>query len=365
MHGARVASAPVLALVALAAASRVAASPIKSDEEVLLFPTSAHRDGDQWVIPVHGWVYEPERDSVWRSGLVTSLCDALGLTREQVDDGPFVDRVSWFLVDSERGKRLSIRLAGRAHAIGATAIDGHVRADLHVDGIPDERIGARGWIAYEAALRPGDPRRFLGDVQLVDPTGVSIVSDVDDTIKITEVTSRRRTLVNTFVRPFRPVPGMPALYRRWESAGAVFHYVSASPWQLYPALAAFLDAEGFPRGTFALREHRFMDGRVTNLLSSPRPHKLQAIRALLRRYPDRRFVLVGDSSESDPEIFGDLAREFPERIERILIRDDPARRMTGARAAEAFRQLPGKALVFADPARLPAAIRAGRFIADR
>ena len=98
-------------------------------------------------------------------------------------------------------------------------------------------------------LRRGDTRRFTGRVQLVEPQGRSVISDIDDTIKITGVGDPQAMLANTFLRPLRPVPGMATLYRQWADRGAVFHYVSASPWQLYAPLADFLAAEQFPAGT--------------------------------------------------------------------------------------------------------------------
>ena len=61
------------------------------------------------------------------------------------------------------------------------------------------------------------------------------------TVKVSNVLNKRELLANTFLREFTPIEGMAALFRRWGRAhGAVFHYVSASPWQLQPELQAFL-----------------------------------------------------------------------------------------------------------------------------
>ena len=54
-------------------------SPIKSDEEVVFFPTVAHRVGDAWVVAIHGWIFEPEEDSVWRADFTKALGDVLEL----------------------------------------------------------------------------------------------------------------------------------------------------------------------------------------------------------------------------------------------------------------------------------------------
>jgi phosphatidate phosphatase APP1 len=82
---------------------------------------------------------------------------------------------------------------------------------------------------------------------LIGPKGLSVVSDIDDTIKISSVTVKEELMANTFFRPWRAVPGMAALYQQWGQEGAVFHYVSNSPWPLETVLEFFLSGKGSPR----------------------------------------------------------------------------------------------------------------------
>jgi hypothetical protein len=56
--------------------------------------------------------------------------------------------------------------------------------------------------------------------------------------------------------------------------GAQFHYVSASPWQLYPALAEFRRTNGFPAGTFHLKTFRWKDESFFDLVQSLLEYKL-------------------------------------------------------------------------------------------
>lgn len=106
----------------------------------------------------------------------------------------------------------------------------------------------------------GSPRLFTpaaAELLLIPPTGLSIISDIDDTVKLSDVLNKRELLRNTFLREFVPVDGMAALYQHWEQQhDAVFHYVSASPWQLQPELEAFLRSSGFPLATFHLKSVR-------------------------------------------------------------------------------------------------------------
>jgi phosphatidate phosphatase APP1 len=64
-----------------------------------------------------------------------------------------------------------------------------------------------------------------------------------------------------------------------------------------------------------------------------RAHKLGVIERLLAEFAQRRFVLVGDSGEADPEIYAQTFRAHPGRIDAIVIRD-----VTGeSRLAERYR----------------------------
>ena len=88
-------------------------------------------------------------------------------------------------------------------------------------------------MSFSVVLRDGDPRKFHGSALLVPEHGLSVVSDIDDTIKISQVRDRRELLRNTFAREFVAAPGMAARYQQLAaSADTRFHYVSSSPLQL-------------------------------------------------------------------------------------------------------------------------------------
>jgi phosphatidate phosphatase APP1 len=61
---------------------------------------------------------------------------------------------------------------------------------------------------------------------------------------------------------------------------------------------------------------------------------------MFQRWPRRRFVLIGDSGEKDPEIYGDLARRFPEQVQRIDVRDLKGEGRDSPRMKAAFRDVP-------------------------
>ena len=107
---------------------------------------------------------------------------------------------------------------------------------------------------------------------------------------------------------------MPALYNRLAVDHADedvhFHYVSASPWQLYFSLRDFLeDFAGYPPGTYNLKTWRpSLDRNFFALVGNPYKYKMGIIEPLMKTFPNRKFIFLGDSGEKDPEV--SLPRDF-------------------------------------------------------
>ena len=331
----------VLALGLFSMLSPAEASDLKADEEVIFFPTAAYlnAENNRWVVPVHGWVFEPEEDSIWMSVLVEELLRWLELRSELADEEIFRRRARLFLVDNERGKTYDLRSAGHAFTTLSSGPEGHFRQTVEIDRDRAARHQEGNWLPFEVVSRISGGRKRGGQVQLIPPKGLSVISDLDDTIKESGVLDKEELLVNTFLKEFRPVEGMPEVYQSWAKEGAVFHYVSGSPWQLYPFLADFMSREGFPSGSFDLRGFRVKDRTFFNLFASPEETKIPAIEAIFSRYPDRQFILVGDSGEKDPEVYGEIARNHPEQVVRIFIRNVPGGDVSMERLDQAFRDV--------------------------
>ncbi len=51
-----------------------------------------------------------------------------------------------------------------------------------------------------------------------------------------------------------------------------------------------------------------------------KPQKQKEIIDILRMYPDLSFILIGDSSEHDADIYMEIAATFPGRIKAIYLR---------------------------------------------
>lgn len=66
----------------------------------------------------------------------------------------------------------------------------------------------------------------------------------------------------------------------------------------------------------------------------------------------RSLVLVGDSGERDPEIYGNIARLYPKRVLRIFIRAVKGEKDDDERFLKAFKDVPrDKWMIFNDPVK--------------
>ena len=316
-------------------------SDLHRDEEIVFFPSLAHRvrGGGGWECEIRGCVFEPEK----RRLIVGLLRETLELKHVEMTDqeaATFAERARLFMVDNQRGRTIVVRVGEREHALGKSRPDGQFSGVIR---LPDAELGTTGTrtAQIQAVLPAGDSRRFLGHINLADESGISVISDIDDTIKATQVRDRKLLLRRTFLEPFKPVPGMAEVYRAWaDKSGAQFCYVSASPWQLFLPLSEFVKSNGFPSGAFYLRKFRWKDQSFLSLFESPERHKPAAIEPLLKQFPRRQFILVGDAGERDPEIYAGLARRYPQQIARILIRDVIGEAADSERYQTAFRGLP-------------------------
>src|SRR4051812_34978891 len=93
----------------------MAANDLSSDEEFLFFPTSALLDptAASVTFSVHGWCYEPKRDSKSRQKLLDLLVDKFDFDQQDATGELFRDRAARFLFDNEGGQKLILRLGTR------------------------------------------------------------------------------------------------------------------------------------------------------------------------------------------------------------------------------------------------------------
>ena len=321
---------------------------LDEDETVVLFRTAGwlNQDTREWHLPIHGWVYEPARSTARKALFETILDERFGLTPDDKTESNLERRLSLLIADNERGKSLIANLAGHDYALPPSVENGQFESTIVVPAADIANFLVDGRIEYRVGP-------VTSEIRLVGPTGLSVISDIDDTVKISNVTDKASLLEHTFLLDFMAAPGMADKYRDWSVGDVSFHFVSSSPWQLYPPLTEFLDDAGFPWATLSLKPVRFRDETFFDLFKKGTETKPVAITKILLAYPDREFVLVGDSGEQDPEVYAALIREFPDQVMRIYIRNVTGETADNDRFKAVFGGIePHLWALFDDPASL-------------
>ncbi|MGK2933867.1 MAG: App1 family protein [Gemmatimonadaceae bacterium] len=209
-----------------------------------------------------------------------------------------------------------------------------------------------------APLRANQPDVRATGRLLVPESSASfgVISDLDDTViqsRITNFLQAARTLMLGNARTRLPFPGVAALYQALRRGGdgarhnPIF-YVSSSPWNIYDIIVDFLDLQKIPPGPIMLRD---WDIELSALSSDRlRRHKEPLIREILDLYPALQFVLIGDNSQKDPEIYRSILDHYPGRILAIYIRnvDSHPERSASLKALAEEVVTAGSTLVLAD-----------------
>ncbi|MGB9378190.1 MAG: phosphatase domain-containing protein, partial [Mycobacteriales bacterium] len=234
-----------------------------------------------------------------------------GTRRRDIEDG----RRGWrrFFSAKIAGVPVTIDIAGTRHEV-STGRGGYVDELVPADLAP-------GWSTAQlrtAGASPADaPVHVLGS-----QARRGVVSDIDDTVMITALPRPLLAFWNTFVRTEasrRPVPGIAQLYRELaaDDPGTFFVYLSTGPWNVAPALDAFLDRHGFPRGPLLLTD---WGPTPEGWFRSGREHKRAQLHRLISELPQLHWLLVGDDGQHDPELYAEAAEQAPGRVRAVVIR---------------------------------------------
>lgn len=154
--------------------------------------------------------------------------------------------------------------------------------------------------------------------------GLSVISDIDDTLIASHV-KKKLKLVKTFLfRRFDQIRVFPKslflvkqLLRGPQGrGGGTVHYVTGSPAVIYDRLFRLFRLRSFPIGSMHMKRLR---GKKAHGALKHLQYKINHIRSILAMYPKRRFILIGDSGEKDPEVYAAIRKAYPQQIAGIFI----------------------------------------------
>lgn len=139
-----------------------------------------------------------------------------------------------------------------------------------------------------------------------------VISDVDDTIKMTDVLGSKTQVVFNGVFRTKAFAGMSELYQEYNHSDTIIHYVSGSPRIIGSRVDNFLEENSFPQKyNLTLKE---------SLKDDTYKYKVDAIKKLIAEEKPDAVVLIGDDTEKDPEVYNFISKENPELVKAIYIR---------------------------------------------
>lgn len=163
------------------------------------------------------------------------------------------------------------------------------------------------------------------DVRIVSVSGYGLISDIDDTVKLTGVIGDKRELMHRLllgdVMSWK-IPPVIAWYKALLSrSDFTFHYVSNSPWQLLSLISQYFDAVQLPPGSMHLKQ--YTGNIISSLMEPSSSRKKKSLFKIAGDFPEKKFICVGDSGERDWEAYADLAASHPGQVKSIYIRVVP------------------------------------------
>lgn len=192
-----------------------------------------------------------------------------------------------------------------------------------------------GWHNVEVLLAEGIVKKYHGTVVGQGRVYVphikqyAIISDIDDTFLISHSSNLRKRLFvllteNAYSR--KPFDGVVKHYQALAHVGTnagepnPFFYVSSSEWNLYDYIVEFCKKNELPEGIFLLSKLK----RISQAWKTGQNRhgtKFFRISRILEAFPAQDFILLGDDSQQDPEIYASVAEHFPGQIKAVYLRN--------------------------------------------
>jgi hypothetical protein len=155
---------------------------------------------------------------------------------------------------------------------------------------------------------------------LVPSSGYTVISDIDDILRITKIYLPKEGLLNSFARPYVPWLNMPDIYANWSKSipNMHFHYLTTTPEQVTRNYMDFI-YKTYPGGSFDTRPLNFSDVNATLAI------RRFLLDKIFQTFPQRKFILVADTSNSDVmKAYPAMAKDYPSQVQCIFLRNTSA-----------------------------------------
>ncbi|CAF3492703.1 unnamed protein product [Rotaria sp. Silwood1] len=185
-------------------------------EEMMLFPNVGfqRKEGD-WRLNLHGWRFQTSKRNKVLGESSSAAAQRMArflATSEQIvyyNDTFQRDRLKPFMVQDEKYEKIHIMIGTKHNYTTKTDGEGQFRTSFIIPNADvqnlKQTVNNNQVIGYKAIGDNADV--WQGQIHLLERHGLSVISDIDDTIKISEVVDKIRLVANTFIHGFRVVEG--------------------------------------------------------------------------------------------------------------------------------------------------------------
>ena len=98
-----------------------------------------------------------------------------------------------------------------------------------------------------------------------------------------------------------------------------FFYVSSSEWNLYDYIKDFLAENQLPDGVCLLNQIKSFS-KLFSTGQNNHSGKFTRIVKIIEAYPLQKFILLGDDSQKDIDIYTSIVEHFPQNVYCVYIR---------------------------------------------
>ena len=152
-------------------------------------------------------------------------------------------------------------------------------------------------------------------------SAVAIISDIDDSIMVSYTKTKIKRLITTLFKPSHKrevIPFTEDLYKVYKENNPRFFYVSKSESNLFPTISNFIRHNGLPEGNLFLTPYLSFSQLINS--KKDKNFKFNTISYILENSPKQHFVLIGDDSQRDMEIYTRIANQYKSKLQSIFIR---------------------------------------------
>ncbi|CAF2917842.1 unnamed protein product [Rotaria sp. Silwood2] len=181
----------------------------------MLIPSIGYEMNDnlgKFTFILDGWYFKPVDSGFIKNIIKNTLQVALNLlggsttSTEEAEQ----ERLEPFFVTDVTNHKIQLKLSDSISETVLTDKNGRFHKNIIINSL--EKLNIQGqilkYIAFDNDYQESGYEGIIYLMKNKNHIGCSIISDIDDTIKISEVPYKSKLMLNTFKNPFQAVPGI-------------------------------------------------------------------------------------------------------------------------------------------------------------